>query len=125
VIVRVPVPPPHSPDTVTHAIEITLIAVPASVPASQLSCLSISLPQLLPPNYGVFNITRRTSHSLRTRPPARLLSVRFWPTTDSRAHLDFGELAFYGHHSEIVGLAAGVSGWYTAIIDVGQRVSAM
>ncbi|KAJ7648861.1 hypothetical protein B0H17DRAFT_1338793 [Mycena rosella] len=124
-IVRVPVAPPHSPDTVNHAIEITPIDVPASVPESQLSCLSIGLPQLLPPKYGVFNITRRTSHSLRNRPPARLPSVHFWPATDSGAHLDFGELSFYEHHSEIVGLAAGVSGRYAAIIDVAQRASAM
>ncbi|KAJ7637496.1 hypothetical protein B0H17DRAFT_1106810, partial [Mycena rosella] len=54
VIVRVPVALPHSADTVTHAIEITPINVPVSVPVSQLSCLSIGLPQLLPPSYGVF-----------------------------------------------------------------------
>ncbi|KAJ7648868.1 hypothetical protein B0H17DRAFT_1338796 [Mycena rosella] len=92
---------------------------------TSVNWLSIGLPQLLPPKYGVFNITRRTSHSLRNRPPARLPSVHFWPATDSGAHLDFGELSFYEHHSEIVGLAAGVSGRYGAIIDVAQRASAM
>ncbi|KAJ7649251.1 hypothetical protein B0H17DRAFT_420503 [Mycena rosella] len=44
VIVRVPVAPPYSPDTVNHDIEMTSIDIPSSMPEFQLSCLSIGLP---------------------------------------------------------------------------------
>ncbi|KAJ6514648.1 hypothetical protein DFH09DRAFT_1196517 [Mycena vulgaris] len=126
VIVRVRVDPPHSTDSgVHHDMEIIPIKIPSSIPDSHLRCISIGLPQLLPPKYGVFNITRRTSDNFANRPTDRLRSVHFWPAADSGSRLEFGELCFYEHHSEVTGLVAGLSGRYGAIMDMAQRTSSM
>jgi hypothetical protein len=61
--------------------------------------IPLGTPQLLPSEYGDFNITRRTSQISTSATMGRINSVHFWSATVTGSGVDLGELACSKHHS--------------------------
>ncbi|KAJ7727551.1 hypothetical protein DFH07DRAFT_851746 [Mycena maculata] len=94
-----------------------------SIPEIQTQYVSFAPALLLPPKYGVFNVTRRTSEVRTAGFPERTQRVYFWPAADpgNDSRLEFGEVCAYEHPTEITGPFCGSSGRVAVLIDRGQR----
>ncbi|KAJ7181422.1 hypothetical protein C8R43DRAFT_270839 [Mycena crocata] len=87
---------------------------------------SLSFPQLLPPKYGVLNVTRASWAANPRQQQRNISSIHFWPVADTplkKSPLKFGELPFCEHRAETTGLVTGVSGRYAAVVEMGKRAN--
>ncbi|KAJ7436501.1 hypothetical protein B0H11DRAFT_2110391 [Mycena galericulata] len=113
----------RSDSGIHHEVETIPITLPSHFPDALKRVISSAPALLRPPNYGVLNVTGRTSEIIAGDLHKHSSCVYFWPTADTGLRLEMGEAISYEHETNISGLVVGLSGTYALLMDQERRIN--